>query len=127
MNKTQWMRDTDGVLAGVCSGLAKRFQIDVMLMRILWILAVWFGGFGLGIYIILALSLPRADKLDSAGLPKIWGVCVRFAKRFDIDIGLTRAGFALMLLCSVGTFFFVYLLLYFILPNSERLPSDSQG
>jgi phage shock protein PspC (stress-responsive transcriptional regulator) len=121
-----WTRASNGILAGVCQALAERFAVDVMLVRLVWLFSVLFFGAGLGLYFILAVSLPRADKLQKSSEAKLLGVCTRFAARFDLDIGLTRAGFCLLLFLSGGTFFFVYLLLLFILPK-ELGPTPPTG
>ena len=121
-----WVRATNGILAGVCQGLAIRFTLDGMLVRLVWLFSVLFFGAGLGLYFILAVSLPRADKLHKASGAKLLGVCTRFASRFDLDVGLTRVGFCLLLFLSGGTFFFVYLLLLFILPK-EFGPTPPTG
>lgn len=117
---SQWSRSVDGILAGVCKALAKRFAIDVMLVRLAWIFAILFFGFGIGAYLVLAVGLPREDKLAEAFAPRVLGVCSRFARRFDLDIGLTRVGFTTLLLCSGGLVFFAYLILYFVLPKDSE-------
>ncbi|MEO1645373.1 MAG: PspC domain-containing protein, partial [Chloroflexota bacterium] len=47
-----------GKLAGVCSGLANYFDVDVTLVRLAFVVATLIGGPGLLVYIILALVLP---------------------------------------------------------------------
>ncbi len=54
------------MIAGVCGGLAQHFNLDVTLVRIVWVLAVVFGGFGFLVYVILWLVLPEGD----GGTPK---------------------------------------------------------
>jgi phage shock protein C len=115
---SQWSRAADGILAGVCKGLAKRFAVDVMLVRLLWLFSVLFFGTGILIYIILAIGLPREDKLSSGLEPRFLGVASRFAQRFDLDVGLTRVGFLLFLVMSMGTMMLAYFVFYFILPKS---------
>ncbi len=56
---------TDKVLAGVCGGLGEYFTLDPTIIRIIFVLATFFGGFGLLLYIILALLVP-ADNQDPA-------------------------------------------------------------
>ena len=80
-----------------------------------------FNGFGLGFYLILALSLPREDKIDSLWEPRLLGVCIRFAKRFDLDVGLTRAAFLTALFASGGTVILVYFILYIVLPKTNEI------
>lgn len=122
---SQWSRSVDGILAGVCKGLAERFHVDVMLVRLAWIFSVLFFGAGLGAYIVLAIGLPREDRLHEALQPRIFGVCARFAQRFDLDVGLTRVGFLTLLFLTGGTVFFIYLILYFVLPKMTNGPADS--
>lgn len=53
-------RDTDrGILGGVCSGLSNYFDVDVTIIRLLWILASCVLGVGLGTYLIVWLIMPR--------------------------------------------------------------------
>lgn len=48
----------DRQLAGVASGMAEYLDLDPTLVRILWILSVFFGGFTILLYIILAFVMP---------------------------------------------------------------------
>ena len=53
-------RDTqDKMVAGVASGLAKYFQLEVTWVRVAFALAAFFGGGGLWIYIILWIAVPQ--------------------------------------------------------------------
>lgn len=47
------------ILGGVCLGLENYFKIDVVLIRILFIAGVFFGGFGPLIYILLWIISPE--------------------------------------------------------------------
>jgi phage shock protein PspC (stress-responsive transcriptional regulator) len=49
---------TDKKLGGVCAGLGNYFDVDVTLVRVLWLLAVFCAGTGLLLYVILWLVLP---------------------------------------------------------------------
>jgi phage shock protein C len=51
--------DTDRVLAGVAGGVAQRFGIGPTLVRLAWVLSVFFGGLGILVYLILWLVLPK--------------------------------------------------------------------
>jgi phage shock protein C len=57
MNK-KLTRTENGQLAGVAAGLAKHFDIDVTIIRLLFVLATLAGGHGIFIYIILAIIMP---------------------------------------------------------------------
>lgn len=59
MNRRRLYRcDHDRKIAGVASGLAEYLDIDVTLIRILWVVSIFFGGLGLLLYIIMALVVP---------------------------------------------------------------------
>ena len=55
----------DRQLAGIAGGLAEYLEIDPTVVRILWILSVFLGGFTILLYIIMAFVVP----LDPRGLP----------------------------------------------------------
>ena len=62
-DKKRLERNTeDKIIAGVASGVADFFGIDRSLVRVLWAVAVLFGGFGALIYIILWIVLPEAGQ-----------------------------------------------------------------
>lgn len=67
-------RDPDKkVLGGVASGLSAYFGIDVVVVRVLFIIFSVFGGLGLALYIIMWIVFPTArtltDKLQMQGEP----------------------------------------------------------
>jgi phage shock protein C len=49
---------TDKKIGGVCAGLANYFDLDPTIVRVIWFLAVFFGGTGLLVYIIMWIVLP---------------------------------------------------------------------
>jgi phage shock protein PspC (stress-responsive transcriptional regulator) len=61
------------VLGGVAGGIAAFFGADVILVRILFVLLSFFGGFGVILYIILWISIPEAktitEKMEMQGEP----------------------------------------------------------
>ena len=55
-----WYRSRkDKVIAGVCMGLAKQFNVSVTLIRLAFILGTFFGGWGIIIYITLWFIMPK--------------------------------------------------------------------
>lgn len=48
-------------LGGVCAGLADKFRVDVVVFRLLFVLAMFAGGGGFLIYIILWIVLPEKN------------------------------------------------------------------
>jgi phage shock protein PspC (stress-responsive transcriptional regulator) len=55
----------DRQLAGVASGIAEYLDMDPTLIRVLWILSVFFGGFTILLYVILAFVMP----IEPDGMP----------------------------------------------------------
>ena len=58
MNRRLYRCRHDKRLAGVSSGLAEYFDVDVSLVRVLWVLSIFFGGLGILAYIVLAIIVP---------------------------------------------------------------------
>ena len=50
----------DKKIGGVCAGLADYFDLDPTIVRVVWLLAIFFAGTGFLIYIILWIALPLA-------------------------------------------------------------------
>ena len=59
MYKKLYRSVTDKMLAGVCGGLAEYFAIDPVIVRLIFVLAVIFGGSGILAYIILWIIIPQ--------------------------------------------------------------------
>jgi len=51
-------------IAGVCGGLAEYFNLDVTLVRLIFLGMFLLGGPGLLIYIIMAVVVPEAPRFD---------------------------------------------------------------
>jgi phage shock protein C len=59
----------DKKIAGVCAGLAEYFDLDPTIVRVVWILAVFFAGTGGLVYIILWIVLPVAPLTQTVSSP----------------------------------------------------------
>ncbi|KKQ60701.1 MAG: hypothetical protein US81_C0014G0006 [Parcubacteria group bacterium GW2011_GWE2_38_18] len=73
-SKRRLYRDGDDmILAGVCSGLAKYFSIDPIIIRLIFVFLTIMNGLGLIIYFVMWLSVPLAktsvQKLEMQGEP----------------------------------------------------------
>lgn len=53
-------------IAGVCLGFSEYFDIDVTLVRIVWLITLFMSGFGLIPYIIAWIVMPEEPLLISA-------------------------------------------------------------
>ena len=59
INRKHLHRVSDGkMICGVCSVLAEYFDIDVVLVRVIWVFASLWAGSGLLAYFICALIMP---------------------------------------------------------------------
>lgn len=56
--------EKDRIIAGVCGGLAEYFDIDPVLVRGLWVIALFFLGTGFLAYIIAWILIPEQNKIN---------------------------------------------------------------
>ena len=63
-NKKLYRNEDEAILTGVCSGLADYFDIDITLMRVIFVLLTIGGGSGLLIYIILWIVTPVRKEIE---------------------------------------------------------------
>lgn len=82
-------RDTDNrVIGGVCSGMGAYWDIDPLIVRILFAVLAFGGGLGLLVYLILYIVLPEAkttaQKIEMKGNPvNIHNIKESVKKEFD--------------------------------------------
>ncbi|MDK2867148.1 MAG: phage shock protein [Clostridiales bacterium] len=63
---------SEGRVSGVCAGLADYFNIDVTIIRLIFVLTAFFGvGSPILIYIVLAIVLPEYDP-DSVDFEEVY-------------------------------------------------------
>ena len=96
MRKKLYRSQTDKVVAGVCSGIAEYFEVDAIVIRLIWAFTIIFGGVGLTAYIICAIFIPKEKT----------GIDLNKYKKKNVE-NINRSnyfGFALILL---GGYFFL--------------------
>lgn len=59
---------SDKVIDGVCGGIAEYFGIDPVIIRLIFVILVLMNGFGILLYIVLTIIMPKAEKIDQ--MPK---------------------------------------------------------
>ena len=59
-DKRFYLSNTDKKIAGVCGGLAEYFEVDPLLIRVLFLVAILEIGMGLVAYLVLWLLAPRS-------------------------------------------------------------------
>lgn len=64
MTKKLFRSKNDRVLAGVCAGLANHFNVDPVLIRVIFVAALLGGGFGLLAYLILWVVTPENPEFN---------------------------------------------------------------
>jgi phage shock protein PspC (stress-responsive transcriptional regulator) len=90
-------RDTDAaMLAGVSAGIASYFGLDVVLVRILFVvLTIFSAGLGIVLYIVLWLAVPPAtttsEKLQMQGKPVTLGALKDSVSKADLSNAARRA------------------------------------
>lgn len=131
--KKRLYRDTDDVvIAGVASGLANYFAIDPVIVRLLFVFGTLLNGFGIVVYVVLWLVVPKAvttaEKYAMRGEQvTLREISERVKKNLD-DIPLARdaeggmrgvldklfRGFGAIVRFLVGVFRFVFGLLFIV-------------
>ena len=61
MGKRLYRSRSDRMVWGVCAGLAKYFDTDPAIVRVIMALSIFLGGLGIWAYIILAIVIPLED------------------------------------------------------------------
>ena len=92
--------ENNKILGGVCSGLANYFNIDPVIMRIIFLITLFGAGFGFITYIILwivvpssastVIGSPRKRLFRSSDEKVIAGVCSGLAQYFNISVIIPR-------------------------------------
>lgn len=57
---------TESMVAGVCGGLAEYFNIDPVIVRLIFVLVTLTSGLGLPVYLVLWILMPKARAEHSA-------------------------------------------------------------
>ncbi|GEM_PF-1663825 len=127
------------ILAGVANGLAVYLQVDVSLVRLLFILStIFLAGFGLILYLVLWIAVPESDEtfvgkpLDKEKLRKnarlyrdadekvLGGVSAGIAAYLNIDPLAVRLLFIIATVWG-GFGILAYLLLWIAMPQARTL------
>jgi phage shock protein PspC (stress-responsive transcriptional regulator) len=61
--KKLYRQPAGGMIAGVCSGLGTYFDVDPVLVRVLFLIAFFFGTMGFWLYLALWIITPKANLL----------------------------------------------------------------
>lgn len=125
--RRRWVRSRDGLLAGVCSGLARSIGVEPWIIRLLWLIVVFAFGTGILFYFLAMVCLPREDRAVQAERKRIMGVCLRISHASGIEVGLVRLIALSSLIMSFGMTFVAYLVLWFVLPTEREMAAELAG
>ena len=64
--KRLYRQSKDKMIGGVCMGLGEYFDIDPVIMRVLFVIALFLGTMGFWIYVILWIIIPKAPRVFNA-------------------------------------------------------------
>ncbi len=104
--KRLYKSHTNKIIAGVCGGLAEYFDVDSVIMRVLFVLLAFFGGSGFILYIacwiIMPKSAPGGEGQNGPGVSK----ATNARKVFGIVL---IGGGAILLFSNLGFFSFLHM------------------
>ena len=60
--KRLYRQPKDKMIGGVCGGIAEYFEIDPVIVRVLFVIALFLGTMGFWLYIILWIIVPKAPQ-----------------------------------------------------------------
>ena len=126
------------MLTGVCGGLSESFGINAMIIRLIFLVSLFFSGTGLIVYLILFVILPKSQQekdiidiepeLEEEMQNKIYrkwdnrmiaGVCSGIAQYLSWDVSWVRIAFVVMsFIGGVGAI--LYAIFWFMFPNEEN-------
>src|SRR6056297_1470342 len=61
-NNKLYRSHKDKVIAGVCGGIGEYFDVDPLLVRLIFVLSALFGGSGVFVYLLLWLFIPASPE-----------------------------------------------------------------
>ena len=139
-HKRLYRDENNKLIGGVCSGLANYFNIDIVIVRIVFIILFFSFGVGLIPYIILWVAVPSsATKVLGSMRKKLYrdtddkvvaGVCRGLAHYFGISVWIPRTLFLLPILSMIFEWnhflfnvspssFIIYIIFWLVMPEAK--------
>jgi phage shock protein C len=63
VEKKLYRSEKDRMIAGVCGGLVDYFDVDPVVVRLLWVAVTFFVGAGILLYIIACIIVPNESDI----------------------------------------------------------------
>jgi len=103
MAKRLYRNDTEKVIGGVCSGLAEYFDIDVVIVRVIFIATALVWGTSILIYLILWIAIPRkpvvpVSKSATEETPEAIGIATKQIQSESVRTNKSREILAVILI-----------------------------
>lgn len=141
MNKKIYLSSQNKVIAGVCGGIAEALEIDPIIIRIIMLTALFWGGLGAVLYLLAWVIIPVMPNSSEYTVPegqtaehnsnnnfptykklylsnhnrKLLGVCGGIGEYFNCDPTIIRIIFLLLFLfCGSGVL--LYIIAYIVMP-----------
>ena len=126
----------NGNIAGVCAGMAEYFEIDVVVVRVAWVVfSIIPGAIIGGVLAYLAAWLIIPESGDTVGVPvgrrltrsttdkRIAGVCGGLAEYFAVDPTVVRLVWVILSIVGGAVIggVIAYVLAWLIIPRSESI------
>lgn len=139
-HKRLYRDENNKLLGGVCSGLANYLNIDIVIVRIIFVILFFSFGVGLIPYIILWIAVPSSATKVLGSLRKklyrdadekvIAGVCSGLAHYFGIPVWIPRTLFLLPVLSMIFEWnhflfnaspstFVIYIIFWLVMPEAK--------
>ena len=119
---TKLRRDNnDRIIAGVASGISDYFKIDPFITRLLFVLTIPVGGFGIFFYLICWIAMPKSNMIQSTNRKKFYrdhdnrviaGIAQGIANYFSINDPFIIRLFFLALIFLNGFGLMLYLIIW---------------
>ena len=104
--KRLYKSQTNKIIAGVCGGLAEYFDVDSVIMRVLFVLLAFFGGSGFILYIACWIIMPKSASVGQAQNGSGESKATNARKVFGIVLVI---GGAILLFSNLGFFSFLHM------------------
>ncbi len=127
--KRLYRNPQDKVLGGVASGIANYFNIDPVIIRIIFLTLLFVGGFGLIAYIIFWIGIPSKDGSEVLLDKRLYrdkedkvvgGVAMGISNYLSVDVSIIRVLFLISIFFG-GLGVLIYLLLWIITPEATTI------
>jgi phage shock protein PspC (stress-responsive transcriptional regulator) len=118
MEKKLQRIEQDKMIAGVCTGLAEYFDIDVTWIRIAFVIAVLAGASGILVYIVFWIAVPKRPYLPDYGQLNVDYKAAERVNNLNSAFPKKKKGNGRLIVGS----FFIFFGIFFLLNEFDLIP-----